>query len=137
MYFSDISQEYIKLLTLSKNAVQYTLSKFIVGHFNLDFFMLIRRLTTRHLLKISRRRNSTFPCNVQVTAFHENARESYVGGIVVICKHSRERLYFIQFLFRKKYTSCSCLKIVHTLFPKKSCFRLPRYTNPRILYRFF
>jgi len=49
----------------------------------------------------SQRRNSTFPYTVQVTAFHENARENYVGGIVVICKHSRERSYFTQLLIRK------------------------------------
>ena len=91
-----MSQEYVKSLTPCENAVLYALPKFAIGMQGLDFFYNEPSSQGKSAAKFG-----VFTCIVQFTAFHENARESYVGGIVVICKHSRERSYFIQLLIRK------------------------------------
>ena len=72
------------------------------------------------------------------SAFHENSRESYVGGIVLICKHSRERLYFIQLLIRKNVQVVAVWKKCTFWHPKKimfSTFKVhqPTKTEPIVL----
>ena len=93
-----MSQEYIRSLTPCENAVQYALPKFAIGTPGLDF--LYNEPATSSQGK-SPAKFDVSDVQYKFSAFHENARESYVGGIVVICKHSRERLYFTQLLIRK------------------------------------